>query len=86
MPTTSHKQRKGTSMKAFDILKEFYRAKINPGSTWLKSNYKLTVYKGKLNPRKWYYQVFNKDWFYDEADVVLTLGTNEKQYLFEIDR
>lgn len=73
-------------MKAFDILKEFYRAKINPGSTWLKSNYKLTVYKGKLNPRKWYYQVFNKDWLYDEADVVLTLGTNEKQYLFEIDR
>ena len=73
-------------MKAFDILKEFYRAEINPGSTWIKSRYKLTVLKGKINPRKWYYMVFNKDNLYDKADVVLTLGTNDKQYLFEIDR
>lgn len=42
-------------MKTFDILKEFYRAEINPGTTWLNSRYKLTVYKGKINPRKWYY-------------------------------
>jgi hypothetical protein len=30
--------------------------------------------------------VFNREEFYDKADVVLTLGTQEKQYLFEVDR
>lgn len=73
-------------MKAIDILKNFYRANINPGSSWLNSEYKLTIYKGQLKPRKWYFYVFNKDWLFDDADVVLTLGTDEKRYLFEIDK
>lgn len=74
-------------MKAFDILMEFHRVQMNPGSSWLNSDMKLTILKGELKPRKWYYCIFNKDYYFDDADVVLTHGyANEKQYLFEIDR
>lgn len=75
-------------MKAFEILKRELRANINPGSSWLHGakTLKLTIYKGQLKPRKWYFFKFNKPYLEEQADVVLSLGTDEKQYLFEIDR
>lgn len=74
--------------KAFDILKDHMRSNMNPGSSWIKGGkkYLLTIYKGQLKPRRWYFFEFNKPWLEDQADVILTLGTDEKQYLFEIDR
>lgn len=65
---------------------DLHRANLNQGKSWLNSQYKLTVLKGQLKPRKWYFLVFNREELYDKADVVLTLGTNERQYLFEVDR
>lgn len=76
------------SVKAFDLLYDNHRTSMNKGQSWLNGakRYKLTIYKGKLKPRKWYFFYFNAPWKDLEADVILTLGTDEKQYLIEIDR
>jgi len=73
-------------MKAFDLLIQINGSDILKGSSWLNSEYELTIFKGSLKPNKYYYYVFNKPYMEYDADVVLTLGTDEKQYLIEIDK
>ena len=73
-------------MKAFDLMQTVCYANLSLGKNWLESKYELTIIKGKINPRKWYYFVFNKPELGSMADVILTLGTDEKQYLIGIER
>jgi len=73
-------------MKSFDLLMKINGCDISKGISWTKSEYKLTILKGALKPNKYYYRIFNNSNEAEYADVILTLGTDEKQYLFEIDR
>ena len=73
-------------MKAFDLLMKINGYDIQKGISWTKSEYKLTILKGSLKPNKYYYYIFNNPDETECADVILTLGSDEKQYLFEIDR
>jgi len=73
-------------MKAFDLLMKINGCDICKGISWTNSKYELTILKGTLKPNKYYYRIFNNRNEAEYADVILTLGTDEKQYLFEIDR
>lgn len=64
------------------------RCTIFNGNAYLREEKKgkrLTILKGKLSPSALYYSSFNMASLIDEPDVILTLCTNEKQYLWKID-
>ena len=73
-------------MKAFDLLMKINGSDIGKGSDWLKSKYDLAILKGNLRPNKYYYYFFSDSIYTEYADVILTLGSDEKQYLIEIDK
>ena len=73
-------------MKAFDLLMKINGCDICKGISWTNSEYKLTILKGTLKQNKYYYRIFNNSNEAEYADVILTLGSDEKQYLFEIDK
>jgi len=70
-------------MKLIELFKKLHSAEIIKGEAYLKSEYKLTILKGKLNKKGIYYYTFNPS-FAELSDVTLTLGTGEKQYLVKI--
>ena len=75
-------------MRAKDILLALNRCSIFNGNAYLREEKKgkrLTILKGKLSPRALYYTSFQLLSYFDEPDVILTLCTNEKQYLWKIE-
>jgi hypothetical protein len=75
-------------MKAKDMLLELNRGSIFNGNAFLREKNlgkRLTILKGKLIPSALYYSSFNMAAIIDEPDVILTLCTNEKQFLWKIE-
>lgn len=75
-------------MRAKDILLALNRGSIFNGNAYLREEKKgkcLTILKGKLSPRALYYTSFHLLSYLDEPDVILTLCTNERQYLWKIE-
>ena len=70
-------------MKLMELFEELHGSQIVLGEAYIDSNYKLTILKGKINPGKRYYYTFDKH-FEEKADVILTLGTDQKQYLIKL--
>lgn len=78
-------------MRAFEVLQEVHRSDMAQGATYLDApktyDLPLTVLKGKLKRRHWYFCTFHKSMFRSEPDVVLILGEDgDKQYLFEVEK
>ena len=70
-------------MKLMELFEELHGSQMALGEAYINSNYKLTILKGKINPGKRYYYTFDKH-FEEKADVILTLGTDQKQYLIKL--
>lgn len=76
-------------MKARDILFAIAHYNICKGKAYIDAsrNNKLTILKGELKPRALYYYTFRIPPYMEcEPDVILTLGTEEKQYLWKIEK
>lgn len=78
-------------MRAFEVLQEVHRSNMVQGATYLDApktyDLPLTVLKGKLKRRHWYFCTFRRSMFRSELDVVLILGEDgDKQYLFEVEK
>lgn len=74
-------------MKAIMMLKLLHLEHICTGQAYINSakSYKLSIIKGNLNPKTLYYHSFRQETGFDDPDVILTLGTDNKQYLYKIE-
>lgn len=74
-------------MKAIMMLKLLHLEHICTGQAYINSakSYQLTILEGKLCRKTLYFHSFNQEAGFDEPDVVLTLGSDSKQYLYKIE-
>lgn len=73
-------------MKAFDVLLALHRLDMRQGQNYINCGYKLTILEGNLRPKSWYFCEFHKLPMLGEPSVVLTLGSDEKQYLYKVEK
>ena len=46
----------------------------------------LDILQGKLKPKHWYFVDFHEKSILGHPDVILTMGSNEKQYFYELEK
>lgn len=77
-------------MKAFDMLKALHSIDIRKGEDYIngskETGYKLEVLQGKLKPKHWYFVDFHEKTILGHPDVIITYGSNEKQYFYELEK
>lgn len=69
------------------MLKLLHLEHICTGQAYINSakTYRLTILKGVLYPKTLYYHSFNQEAGFDDPDVILTLGSDNEQYLYKIE-
>lgn len=77
-------------MKAFDMLKALHSIDIRKGKDYIRTakenGYSLDILQGKLKPKHWYFVDFHEKLALGHPDVILTMGSNEKQYFYELEK
>lgn len=62
----------------------FHPASLRHGA--MENGYSLDILQGKLKPKHWYFVDFHEKLALGHPDVILTMGSNEKQYFYELEK